>query len=62
MKEEYDLIVQDKANIPISQCGEAKRLRDRADIIWCEWLLTSARWYSRNAYPHQRLFVRAHRF
>ena len=24
--------------------------------------MTSARWYSRNAYPHQRLFVRAHRF
>ncbi len=34
----------------------------KADIIWCEWLLTSAQWYSRNAYPHQALFIRAHRF
>ena len=62
MKEEYDLIVQEQSEYTDFSVREAKRLRDRADIIWCEWLLTSARWYSRNAYPHQRLFVRAHRF
>ena len=62
MKGEYDLIVQEQSEYTDFSVREAKRLRDRADIIWCEWLLTSARWYSRNAYPHQRLFVRAHRF
>ena len=34
----------------------------KADIIWCEWLLTAAQWYSAHAYPHQALFIRAHRF
>ena len=41
---------------------EAEKYLKRADIIWCEWLLTSAQWYSVHAYPHQSLFIRAHRF
>lgn len=42
--------------------GEAERYLKRADVIWCEWLLTSAQWYSNHVYPHQSLFIRAHRF
>lgn len=41
---------------------EAVEYIKRADIIWCEWLLTAAQWYSNHAYPHQSLFIRAHRF
>lgn len=41
---------------------EAAGYMQRADIIWCEWLLTSAQWYSKHIYPHQHLFIRAHRF
>ncbi|WP_347473324.1 glycosyltransferase [Acinetobacter thermotolerans] len=33
-----------------------------ADIIWCEWLLGNAVWYSKNKLPHQKLFIRLHRF
>lgn len=62
MEKEYVLTVQEQSEYTDFSSREARRLRDQADIIWCEWLLTSARWYSRNAYPHQRLFVRAHRF
>ena len=42
MKEEYDLIVQEQSEYTDFSVREAKRLRDRADIIWCEWLLTAA--------------------
>lgn len=31
------------------------------DLIWCEWLLGSAVWYSRNSLADQRLVIRAHR-
>ena len=41
---------------------EAAEYVKRADIIWCEWLLTAAQWYSNHVYPHQSLFIRAHRF
>lgn len=41
---------------------EAAKYVKRADIIWCEWLLTAAQWYSHHVYPHQSLFIRAHRF
>ncbi len=41
---------------------EAGEYIKRADIIWCEWLLTAAQWYSNHVYPHQSLFIRAHRF
>ena len=41
---------------------EAAEYVKRADIVWCEWMLTSAQWYSNHVYPHQHLFIRAHRF
>lgn len=33
-----------------------------ADIVFCEWCVGQAVWYSRNKLPHQKLFVRLHRF
>lgn len=33
-----------------------------ADVIFCEWMLRNAVWYSANKRPHQRLIVRFHRF
>lgn len=35
---------------------------DWAELIFCEWLLGNAVWYSRNKRKDQRLIVRAHRF
>lgn len=35
---------------------------DWAELIWCEWLLGNAVWYSRNKKPSQKLIVRMHRF
>lgn len=62
MEQEYDLLVQEQQEYTDFSIKEAKHLRSQADIIWCEWLLTSASWYSAHCYPHQRLFVRGHRF
>jgi glycosyltransferase involved in cell wall biosynthesis len=34
---------------------------EQADVIFCEWCLGNAVWYSRNKRPDQRLIVRLHR-
>jgi glycosyltransferase involved in cell wall biosynthesis len=34
----------------------------RTDIIFCEWCLGNALWYSKNKLPHQKLIVRLHRW
>ncbi len=61
-KSEFALEVQELDEYMEFSAKEAAEYLKRADIIWCEWLLTSAQWYSNHAYPHQRLFIRAHRF
>jgi glycosyltransferase involved in cell wall biosynthesis len=39
---------------------ESKNLLAQADIIFCEWGLGNALWYSRNASRQQRLVIRVH--
>lgn len=39
----------------------AQLLRD-SDIIFCEWCVGQAVWYSQRKLPHQKLFIRLHRF
>lgn len=33
-----------------------------ADVIFCEWMLGNAVWYSKNRKKHQKLVIRMHRF
>ena len=40
---------------------KSKALLARADIIFCEWALGNAVWYSQHKLPFQKLFVRFHR-
>lgn len=61
-KTEFSLEVQELEEYMEFSPREAEQYLRHADIIWCEWLLTSAQWYSNHAYPHQSLFIRAHRF
>ncbi|MEX3611029.1 glycosyltransferase [Rothia sp. LK2588] len=35
-------------------------LLNRADIVFCEWGLGNAVWYSKKIQPHQKLYVRVH--
>lgn len=41
---------------------KSKELLAWADIIWCEWMLGNAVWYSNHKKSHQTLFIRLHRF
>lgn len=42
--------------------AESKKLAQWADIIWCEWLLGNAVYYTKMKNKNQRLVIRAHRF
>lgn len=35
---------------------------NRSDVIFCEWCLGNAVWYSKNKLPHQKLIIRLHRW
>ncbi len=41
-------------------CG-SRQLLARADVVFCEWALGAAVWYSHNLLPFQKLFIRFHR-
>jgi glycosyltransferase involved in cell wall biosynthesis len=41
---------------------KSKQLLKWAEIIFCEWLLGNAVWYSQNKKPTQKLIIRMHRF
>lgn len=41
---------------------QGAKLLHWADIIWCEWLLGNAVWYSKRKLSHHNLIIRAHRF
>jgi len=38
----------------------SKSLLKKSDIIFCEWGLENAVWYSNNKQPHQKLYIRIH--
>jgi glycosyltransferase involved in cell wall biosynthesis/spore maturation protein CgeB len=40
--------------------AESNRLLKEADVIFCEWTLGNAVWYSRNKASHQRMVTRLH--
>ncbi len=40
---------------------KSKKLLRQADIIFCEWCLGNAVWYSHNKLPYQKMFIRFHR-
>lgn len=39
---------------------QSQQLLSAADVIFCEWTLGNAVWYSKNKGPHQRLVTRLH--
>lgn len=61
-EKEYELIVQEYPEYTNLDITQSKELLKKVDIVWCEWLLLNAKWYSNHVYAHQKLFIRAHRF
>ena len=61
-EKEYELTIQEYAEYSDLNIVESKKLLKKVDIIWCEWLLYNAEWYSTHKFAQQKLFIRAHRF
>lgn len=61
-EQEYELEIQQYEEYINLNESESKELLKHIDIIWCEWLLLNAQWYSTHKFPHQKLYIRAHRF
>ena len=58
----YDIRLDEWEGHDIHDEQASRDALDWAELIWCEWLLGNAVWYSRNKKPHQSLIVRMHRF
>ena len=61
-EKEFELTVQQYPEYNLLDVVESKKLLKKQDIIWCEWLLYNAEWYSMHLYSFQKLYIRAHRF
>ncbi len=61
-QQEFELTVQEYPEYTHLDVLESKKLLQKNDIIWCEWLLLNAEWYSMHIYSFQKLFIRAHKF
>jgi glycosyltransferase involved in cell wall biosynthesis len=56
----YSVIFDEHHGHDISNPAKSRELLSRADLVFCEWCLGNAVWYSRNKLPWQRLVVRLH--
>ena len=56
----YEIEIDEWAGHAIHNISESQKHLEWADIIFCEWGLGNAVWYSNNKLPHQKLFVRMH--
>ena len=61
-EKEFELTVQEYPEYSHLNINESKKLLKRVDIVWCEWLLINAKWYSNHIHSFQKLIVRAHKF
>lgn len=56
----YEVAVDEHQGHCPTDTGPWERLVRRADLVFCEWCLGNAVWFSRNKRPGQRLVVRLH--
>lgn len=62
LKKDYEVVVQELKDYRNLNKKESLKLLLNCDIVWCEWMLLNAAYYSKHVYSHQKLFIRAHRF
>jgi len=62
LEKDYVVLIDEWTGHDIHNERKSKELLQQADIIWCEWLLGNAVWYSNNKMRHQKMVIRAHRF
>lgn len=56
----YNVLIDEQDGHVIKDTGKSRRLLDEADIIFCEWCLGNAEWYSHNKREGQILIIRLH--
>ncbi len=61
-EKEFELTVQEYDEYAKLDTAKAEKLIKKQDIIFCEWLLYGAQWYSRHLLSFQKLIIRAHKF
>ena len=57
----YDVLVDSWQGHSVHDESSSESCLDGADVIFCEWCLGNAVWYSKRKRPGQRLLVRLHR-
>lgn len=58
---EYEVSIDEHKGHMITDPKKSKALLEKADLIFCEWALGNAEWYSANKKSGQRLIIRLHR-
>lgn len=56
----YAVLLDEHSGHVIESEAQSRAARDQADVIFCEWALGNAVWYSQNKRPDQTLIVRLH--
>lgn len=58
----YEIKIDDWTDRSAGDIESSEKLLPWADIVFCEWMLFYAGWYSHNITKHQKLFIRAHKY
>lgn len=59
-KSGYDVLLDLQPGHELNDTKQSERLLQNADLIFCEWALGNAVWYSRNKKKNQKLVIRLH--
>lgn len=62
LEKQYNVRVDEWTGHNAHNDKQSRECLQWADIIWCEWLLGNAVYYSQHKNKNQRLLIRAHRF
>ncbi|PKO07309.1 MAG: hypothetical protein CVU41_01015 [Chloroflexi bacterium HGW-Chloroflexi-3] len=57
---DYEILMDEHPGHVIENIQKSKELLNKADIIFCEWCLGNAEWYSQNKKENQILIIRLH--
>lgn len=58
---DYKISIDKHVDHVITDAQKSKKLLQNADLIFCEWALGNAEWYSANKRSGQKLIIRLHR-
>lgn len=56
----FEVLIDSHPGHVVADVNKSSHMLNKADIIFCEWCLGNAEWYSQNKLPHQILIIRLH--